>query len=276
MLKLLLRFGDFLLRRVWVDDALVDHRAGFVQHGDFAPRSDAGVDGENPLAAQRRTHQQTAQVAGENIDRVVLGVFGQFTANFPFETRHHQPAKGVLHDRVQHLPVRVILQRKVVDRNGLHFRRVPFQLQANDVLPFAAIDGKNPVRRDDANGFFELVVVAVFQSLAFGNVVRFVRDEFSRVPHERPQRPAHVGHFRDDFGEDVLDPGEYVVNVVELLPRIDDAFQHLVERFSNRVAGPDGQREWFKTLLTSVGRQRAFLHFVRQVQVVEPLHVFGG
>ena len=49
------------------------------------------------------------------------------------------------------------------------------------------------------------------------------------VPEEHPQRPANLGQFRHEFREDVPDASHHVVDVVELLPAVHHAGQHLVD-----------------------------------------------
>ncbi len=70
------RAGPVVLRFVRVDGAGVEQLAGRVHHGQLGAGAEAGVETQHGLTGQRRLGEQGAQVGGENVDGVAIGLFG--------------------------------------------------------------------------------------------------------------------------------------------------------------------------------------------------------
>ena len=91
LFELALRVQRILALAVRVDHGVFEELTGLVEHGELAPGTDARIDGEDALPAQRRLKQEAAEVPREDHHRVVLRPFGEFATNLPFEAGQHEP-----------------------------------------------------------------------------------------------------------------------------------------------------------------------------------------
>ena len=80
-----------------VNDIVVQQLALPVQADDLAAGAEAGVDGQDVLAAQRRGQQQFAQVFREHADGFRVGPLLGFNPHFDFNRRPEQALVAVLH-----------------------------------------------------------------------------------------------------------------------------------------------------------------------------------
>ena len=240
LLEFALGVGDFILGRMRVNHAVFDDVAGRAEDGDLAAGAHAGVDGEHRFAAEGRAEQQALQIAGEDFDAVLLGELGHLPADFAFEARQHQAVEGVFDDGEQKLAVRVVGQRQVPQSDVLSTRTVPVELGLDDLFVFAPVHRQDAMRRHHAHRLFELEVVAILRAFALGNTIDFTGDDHGGVAEEQTERPADIGEFGDDLGEDVPDAGDHVVDGVQFLVRVHDPRQDFFEVVDGGIARPNG------------------------------------
>ena len=86
--------GLLLVAADEVDHVVAQQRAELVERGQLAAALEAGIDRQHALARQRRLQQQVPQVAGEHLDGVRLGLFGQLAARLALQAGQHQPRRA--------------------------------------------------------------------------------------------------------------------------------------------------------------------------------------
>ena len=90
-----LGLGPAILGGMRVDHGMVDHLAARVEDGDLAAVLEPGIDGQHGLPGDGRLEQQAAQVAGEDLDGVLLGGLGQVASDLTLHAGQHQPIERV-------------------------------------------------------------------------------------------------------------------------------------------------------------------------------------
>ena len=78
-----------------VDDAGIQHLAGWVNNSKFAAHAVAGVKPEHDLAGDRRLEQKLAQVIAKDRNCAFIGPRSQRGAQFIFKARVDQAGVGV-------------------------------------------------------------------------------------------------------------------------------------------------------------------------------------
>ena len=67
-----------------------------VEADELAPRPEAGIEGEEPLLAERRGEQELAEVVGEDADRLRVGPLLRGQADLRFHRVGEEPPVAVL------------------------------------------------------------------------------------------------------------------------------------------------------------------------------------
>ena len=153
-----------------VDHRLVEQLAAGVEHGDLAAVLEPGIDRQDDLLGDRRLEQQAAQVAGEDLDGVLLGGLGQVATDLALHAGQDQPVEGIDGGGVEQVVLGMALQRELAEQRGLHVGPGHLELDLQRAFLVAAVDRQHAVGRDlrDRLGVFE--VIAVFQALALGDL----------------------------------------------------------------------------------------------------------
>ena len=267
-------------RRFWggcgIDHGLVDQLAAGVEHGDLAAVLEPGIDGQHDLLGDRRLEQQAAQVAGEDLDGVLLGGLGQVATDLALHAGQDQPIERVDGGGMEQVVLGMALQRELAEQRGLHVGPGDLELDLQRAFLVAAVDRQHAVGRDlrDRLGVFE--VIAVFQALALGDL-RLAGDDLAGLPDDLADGVADHGHLADRLGEDVADPLQDLLDRVDALLGVDEFL-----RRRRRTSVSVSSRVQIRRARGSSPRSRAsdalvrFLGLNGQVQVFEPLGVVGG
>ena len=165
-----LGLGPAILGRMGVDHRLVEEVAAGVEHGDLAAGPEPGVDRQDDLLGDRRLEQQAAQVAGEDLDGVLLGGLGQVAADLALHAGQDQAVQGVDGGGAEQVGLGMALQRELAEQRGLDLGPRHLELDLERPFLVAAVDRQHAVGRDlgDRLGVFE--VIAVFQALTLGDL----------------------------------------------------------------------------------------------------------
>ena len=145
---LLAAAADDVLLADDVDHGVAQYVAELVHGGQLAAAAEPRIDGQHAAVAHRRLQQQLAEIAGEDLNRVGLGPFGQLAAHLTLQAGHQQTVQGVPQAAAQEFGVRMIRADQAVLGPLVHGLHVGFDLDSQDLRSFAAIDGQQPVRRD--------------------------------------------------------------------------------------------------------------------------------
>ena len=274
VLELDLRLGPAVLRRVGVDDPVLQQVAVGVEHGDLAAGPEAGVDGEHDLVGDRRLEQEAAEVPGEDVDRVPLGHLGQVAADLALHARQEQAVDRVGRGVAEDVGVGVAVEREL--REGGLFQVGPGDLQLDLQRPFLVtpVDRQDAVRGDVGDRLGVVEVVAVLQALPLGDL-GLGGDDLAGLPDDPADGVADGGQLADGLGEDVADPFEHLPGVLDPLLGVDVLLGGGVQVGQGLVAVPDPQRQRLQPLVAGVGRLGLLLGLEGEVKVFEPLGVVG-
>ena len=263
-----------IARRVRVDGGGFQHLAGGVDHGNLAAGTQARVQRQGGARAGWCSEQQVVQVAGEDVDRLVLGLLAQFAEQVGFQVGVELDLPGPAHHFAQPL---VGGATPVVDAETLadhHFARVhgagglvsDLQGAAEDAFVAPTEDRQGAVRRHVLQRFVVLEVVAELGAFGF-----FASDhagaEGSVVLEEAAQALEQGGIFGEALHEDVLGAFEHGLDVGEAFLGIDEArgFAFRVQAWVVEQAVSQLAEAGFQGDL-ALG---AALLLVRQIQVFE-------
>ena len=186
------------------ENPLFKQVAVLVKSGDLATGPKTGINRQNPSAAQRRLHQETVQISSEHFDRMGLGFFGQFPANFSFEAGYDQTIDGIFGHSLKKLRMRMIRQRELTPRRLVDGWDIPFQLDLDWAFFFPAVEGEDAMRGNVTGRLGELEIVLIIESLSVRKVVAFSSRQFAGLPKNAPHRVASLGGVGDLLGQDVL------------------------------------------------------------------------
>ena len=127
-----------------VDHGVAEHVAELVHGGQLAAAAEPRINGQHAAIANRRLQQQLAEIAREHLNRVQLGPFRQLAPHLTLQTRHQQTAQGVPQAIAQEFGVRMIRADQTVLGPLVQGPHVGFDLDAQNLGTFAAIDGQQP------------------------------------------------------------------------------------------------------------------------------------
>ena len=179
-----------------VDHRVFEQLAGLVEHRDLAAGAEAGVDGQHLLAADRRLEQQAAQVAGEDVDGVLLGALGQFAADLALQAGQERAGRArpsMTSD--QNSRCGWSASGEMVLRDLVGQCRHPSRCDLQDVRLLAAVDRQHAVRRDVLDRLLEVEVGSNSLPFPSGTLVLHRGDQ-PGVPEKRrsgPRTSAAVG-----------------------------------------------------------------------------------
>ena len=189
VLEVQLGLGAAVLGRVRVDHRLVEQVAVGVEHRDLAA-------GRNPGSIARTTclgiggwSSRLPQVAGEDLDGVLLGGLGQVAADLALHAGQEQPVEGVDGGGVEELGLGVALQRELAEQRGLDVGPGDLELDLQRPFLVAAVDRQHAVGRDLRDRLGVVEVIAVFQALALGDLA-LAGDDLAGLPDDPADRVA--------------------------------------------------------------------------------------
>ena len=114
---------------------------------------------------RRRLQEQLAQVANEDIDRVLFGALGHFAADLALQAGHDQPRERIADAVANELAVRMAGKDQKVLGLAEHRLDVGLDLHADGMRPLAAVDRQHAMRRH-ATERLDVVVIVLERVLA--------------------------------------------------------------------------------------------------------------
>ena len=169
--KLGLRAPHVVLRREGIDGGRRHELAGAVDHGDLDARPDAGIEPHRGARAGRRGQQQVLQIAGKDVDRLLLGPLAQVAHQVEGKVQRKlhppRPADDLHQPSVaRKFPAdRIGLRDHAFDR--LHRRSVVgihLDIERQHVLVAAAQHGERPVARHAGPALDMVEIVGEFRA----------------------------------------------------------------------------------------------------------------
>ena len=263
-----------VLRRVRVDDAVVEEVAVPVQDGDFAAGAEAGVERQHHLVQDGRLEQEAAQVPGEDVDGVPLGEFGQVATDLAFHAGQEQTFESVGGRGAEEVGVGVAFERQLTERGLFQLGARDLQLDLERAFLVPPVDRQDPVWGDVGDGLGVVEVVAVFQPFAVGDL-GLAGHDLAGLPDDPSDGVANGGEFADRLGEDVADAFEDGLGSLHALLGVDELERRGGQVGQRLVAVPDPHGERFQTSVAGVRSLGPLLRLERQVEVFETLRVVG-
>ena len=141
-----------------------------VEHRDLATGPEAGVDRQDDLLGDRRLKQQAAQVAGEDLDGVLLGDLRQVAAHLAFHAGQDQPIQGVDRGGAEEFALGMAFQGELAEERGFHFGPRHLELDLERAFLVASVDRQHAMGRNLRDRLGIVEVIAIFQPLAFGDL----------------------------------------------------------------------------------------------------------
>ena len=185
-----------------VDHVVREQLAEFVEGREFAAVLVAGIDGQHASARQRRLEQEIAQIAGEHLDRMRFGFFSELATGLAFKAGQNQTREGVADAAHEKIFVGVVGRHQLLDAELLDRRVIGFDLHAEHLGTFAAIDRQYAVGRNPAERFAEIEVVVELLVL-FWILFDLGANEFACFAVELADLLADLGVFTELLGQDV-------------------------------------------------------------------------
>ena len=144
-----------------VDRAVVEQFAELIENRQFAAAAEPRIDRQHPPAMHGRLQQQIPQIANEHVHRMVLGLVGQFAAEFAFQVGNDQPRQCVADALLEESGMRMIGLDQQLQRFPLERRLVGLDPHPQHLRAFTAIHRQQPMRRNLRQRLFEVVVILV-------------------------------------------------------------------------------------------------------------------
>ena len=263
-----------LLREVGEDRVVVEELSLGVEADELAPRPEAGIEGEEPLLAERRGEEELAEVVGEDADRLRVGPFLRGHADLRLHGVGEKPPVAVLDGHPDLFGGRAVSpdEHRVEQGNRLRLRRD--DAEGQELLLLAAPHREDPVGRRLGGRLFPVEIVPVPASLRLlpGDDPG-LEDGLCR--EELPHPGAGLFVFVHPFGDDVPGPGERLLRRGDALFRIDEGGRRR-ERVERLLLGENLLCERFQPLLPGDGRPRPPLGAEGEVDVLENGEGSGG
>ena len=193
-----------------INNALRQYFTGRIDDRQLAAGTVSRIQTKHHFAFQRRLQQQVAQVVAEDVDRLRIGGFGQFVAQFAFDGRSNETAVAVF---IGGLHVRRSDTVRIL-QNFLRQIREDFLLidrdrNLQDAGFFAAVHSQDAVRYGRGHTLGKIVVHledALF--VALGILHR--ADDLAVFARELADMFAVSRFIADDFGDDFMGPSQNV------------------------------------------------------------------
>ena len=211
----------FVLRRMRIDDRVVQEPALLVQAGDLAAVAEARVDGHRALLAHGGAEQQLAEVLPEHADTLQIGLLLGLPEYFSADRGLQQALVrigGGEFDLVGEEGGRVaLLLAEVVVNLGAAFLGVGVDAHVQVAFVLGPQDGEQVVGGDAVEGHLEVEVAAVFGRL--GAVPAGLGDAGSdpAAPENAAQVLPDDRRLAEPFGDDVARTGKRGFGIRDLI-----------------------------------------------------------
>ena len=239
-----------ILWRVRVNHRVVDQISVSIKNSHFTPSAEAWIDRKNHLGSDWWLQQKTSQIAGEDFDGMFFSGFGEVATNFPLQARTNHPFQSVEGSIAENRALWVSIKWEVVENSLFEIHLGNFELDFQDVLFFATIEGQNAMWRNVLDWLAVLKVIAIIQPLAFFKAFILECANLAESPDHFTGRIPDQGQFADGFSQNVANAFEHLIGCFYSLFRIQKlggSFDNIAQRF---VAIPDSQCKWLKAFLT--------------------------
>ena len=195
------------LGRVRVEDLVVEQVALGVEAGDLASVGKSGVDGHHALLSQRGGEEQLAQVLGEDMDGLFVGLFLAQRRKLILNTRVYEPSEGVLHGLAHEALTGAVASDKLSAQAVLHgFFVGDGDADAQHARLLAAAHGQQSV------GGVE-VVGKLLCLVRLGHFLDDLRADHGLAAVGRTHGVARLLVFAHSLGDDVLGASQCCLHV---------------------------------------------------------------
>ena len=258
------------LRRMRIDDFMVQEIALLVQAGYLAAVAETRIDGHGPFLPDRRFQQELPQVLAEDFDGFDIGFLLVLLDDFRRNGRNDEAVQGVFDGQ----PDLRVLGRADIAPDPVHHpahhltgamvHRIDHPGRKEAFL-LAAENRQEPVGRHAADVFMVGEITAVFLGGRIG-LGRLRRLDIQVLPTEfLPHEPTDVRRFRRPLGDDVPGASQRFFRGRNGLARIGRRFR---KRIPDRVA-QQFVRQGFQPLLAGHRSTGPALRAERQVEVLQ-------
>lgn len=207
--------GTVALGRVRVEDLVVEQVALGVEAGDLASVGKSGVDGHHALLSQRGGEEQLAQVLGEDMDGLFVGLFLAQRRKLILNTRVYEPSEGVLHGFAHEALTGAVASDKLSAQAVLHgFFVGDGDTDAQHARLLAAAHGQQSVGGAAAQRLGEVEVVGKLLCLVrLGHFLDDLRADHGLAAVGRTHGVARLLVFAHSLGDDVLGASQRCLHV---------------------------------------------------------------
>ena len=263
------RLDLLILRRMRIDDLVVEKVAVHVKAGYLAAVSESRVDRHRPLLAHRRRKQELGKIVSEDSHRLLVGLFLGLLDDLVGDGWLEQTFESIIHGLPQLIcklgaGIPVLLTEIIVDPVAA-FLRIRVQTDAEKALVLGSEDGQEIVRRNLLQRHREIEIGTVLGCLGRGGSSLGGLGFYPSCPEGLTERVPDLRRFREPFGNYVPCPGEC------LLDRRHFPF-HVLCSFSLRILEgdiPHPVGKGFQPVLPGHGGPGPALRPEREVEVLE-------